>query len=48
MRGSHDREVAAIERRHFAEIETFCCGDDGRVNGSERQIFVEGDELGDP
>ena len=48
MRGSHDREVAAIERRHLGEIEAFCCGDDRRVDGSERQISVEGDELGNP
>ncbi len=46
MRWSHDREVAAIERRHLGEVETFRCGDDGRVDGSERQISVVGDELG--
>jgi hypothetical protein len=34
--GSHDREVVAIERRHLGEVEAFCCGDDGRVDGSER------------
>lgn len=37
-----------IERRHLGEVEALCCGDDGRVNGSEREIPVEGDELGNP
>jgi hypothetical protein len=47
MARADDAEVAAIERRHFGDVEPLCCRDHRGVYGAERQIAVLGDELCD-
>ncbi len=42
-----DAEVAAVERRHFSDVEPLCCRDHRGVDGAERQVSVLGDELRD-
>jgi hypothetical protein len=44
---ANDAEVAAVERRHFGDVEALGRGDHRGVHGPERQVAVLGDELRD-
>lgn len=47
MARADDIEVAAVERRHFGDVEPLGGGDHRGIDGAERQVAVLGDELGD-
>jgi len=47
MPRTDDAEVAAVERRHFGDVEPLRCRDHRGVDGAERQVSILGDELRD-
>jgi hypothetical protein len=44
---SHNVEVATVEGGDVGDSEAFGGGDDGRVDGAEREVSVPGNEFGD-
>jgi hypothetical protein len=47
VRGPYDTEMTAIGCPGLCDPEPFGGGDDGRIDGSEREVVVLGDQLGD-
>jgi len=47
-RASHDREMAAIDRRQLSYVEAFGGGDHGSVDRAEREVAVDRHQFGDP
>lgn len=46
--GADRGEMAAVDRGDLGDVEPLGGGDHGRVDGSESEVAVGGDELGDP
>lgn len=48
MARAYYSKVTTIHRRDLLDLQALSRGDDRRVDGSEREIAIRRDELGDP
>ncbi len=48
MTRSDDGEVTAVDGRDLVDAQPFCCGDNGGVYGTKRQVSLPSNKFGDP